>query len=156
MFFDEKGDKMAHKEFIRLIEDNMRIMDRLMDHTKSKMIRNVSYTRSQISVLVRLYLGGRALLKDIAYREFTTTPNLCATFKVLESQGLVLREVDAHDRRNTWYSVTKKGADVARAMITEFENIIGSVFAKLSHEDEEKLTSAMSTINKILENMEVA
>lgn len=147
---------MAHKEFIRLIEDNMRIMDRLMDHTKSKMIRNVAYTRSQISVLVRLYLGGRALLKDIAYREFTTTPNLCATFKVLESQGLVLREVDAHDRRNTWYSVTKKGADVARAMITEFENIIGSVFAKLSHEDEEKLTGAMSTINKILENMEVA
>ena len=92
---------MARKEFVRLIEENMTIMDRLMDRVKSQMIRDVEYTRSQISVLVRLYVGGRALLKDIAYREFTTTPNLCATFKILESRGLVLREIDEHDRRNT-------------------------------------------------------
>ena len=147
---------MARKEFIRLIEENMTIMDRLMDRTKSQMMRNVEFTRSQISVLVRLYLGGRALLKDIAYREFTTTPNLCATFKNLEAKGLVLREIDEHDRRNTWYSVTQKGAEVAKAMIVEFENIISSVFAGLSREDEDKLTDAMSTINKVISNMEVA
>lgn len=147
---------MARKEFVRLIEENMTIMDRLMDRTKSQMMRNVEFTRSQISVLVRLYLGGRALLKDIAYREFTTTPNLCATFKNLEAKGLVLREIDEHDRRNTWYSVTQKGAEVAKAMIVEFENIISSVFAGLSREDEDKLTDAMSTINKVLSNMEVA
>lgn len=147
---------MAHKDFIRLIEDNMRIMDRLMDHTKSKMMRNAEYTRSQVSVLVRLYLGGRALLKDIAYRECTTTPNLCATFKNLEAKGLVLREVDSKDRRNTWYSVTTKGANVAKDMIAEFENSIASIFAKLSREDEDKMVNAMSTINKVLENMEVA
>ena len=69
---------------------------------------------------------------------------------------MVLREVDEKDRRNTWYSVTEKGAEVARAMIAEFENTISEVFAKLSREDEEKLTDAMSTINKILTNMEVA
>lgn len=147
---------MAHKEFVRLIEDNMMMMDRLMDHMKSKMIHNLPYTRSQISVLVRLYLGGRALLKDIAYREFTTTPNLCATFKVLESRGLVLREVDSRDRRNTWYSVTKAGADVAKSMILSFESVIGEVFSKISSEDEEKLTNAMATINNVLVNMEVA
>ena len=147
---------MAHKEFVRLIEDNMMMMDRLMDHTKSKMMRNAEYTRSQMSVLVRLYIGGRALLKDIAYREFTTTPNLCATFKILESRGLVLREVDNKDRRNTWYSVTPKGANVAKAMIVEFENIIGEVFGKLSREDEDTLVNALSTINKVLSNMEVA
>ena len=147
---------MARKEFVRLIEENMTIMDRLMDHMKSKMIKHMEYTRSQMSVLVRLYLGGRALLKDIAYREFTTTPNLCATFKILESRGLVLREVDEHDRRNTWYSVTTAGAEVARTMITAFENTIGEIFAKLSREDEAKLTDAMTTINKVLLNMEVA
>ena len=147
---------MARKEFVRLIEENMTIMDRLMDRMKSKMIRNMEYTRSQMSVLVRLHLGGRALLKAIAYREFTATPNLCATFKILESRGLVLREVDEHDRRNTWYSVTPKGADVAKTMIAEFENTIGEVFAGLSRADEEKLTNAMTTINDVLLNMEVA
>lgn len=147
---------MARKEFIRLIEDNMTIMDRLMDRMKSKIMRNTEYTRSQMSVLVRLYLGGRALLKDIAYREFTTTPNLCATFKNLESKGLVLREVDKNDRRNTWYSVTPAGAAVAKNMIFEFENTIGEVFSGLSRDDEEKLTEAMNTINKVLSNMEVA
>ena len=147
---------MARKEFVRLIEENMTIMDRLMDRTKAQSMRNAEYTRSQISVLVRLYLGGRALLKDIAYREYTTTPNLCATFKILESRGLVLREVDNKDRRNTWYSVTPAGAAVAKKMITEFENTIAQVFARLSHEDEEKLTNAMATINKVLSNIEVA
>ena len=147
---------MARKEFVRLIEDNMTIMDRLMDRVKSQMIRNVEYTRSQISVLVRLYVGGRALLKDIAYREFTTTPNLCATFKILESRGLVLREVDEHDRRNTWYSVTAAGADVAKKMIADFENIITDVFSNLSRDDENKLVAAMTTINGVLKNMEVA
>ena len=147
---------MARKEFIRLIEDNMVIMDRLMDQMKSKIMRNTEYTRSQMSVLVRLYIGGRALLKDIAYREFTTTPNLCATFKNLEAKGLVLREVDEHDRRNTWYSVTARGADVAKSMIAEFENTIGEVFANISPADEEKLTKSMSTINEVLSNMEVA
>ena len=147
---------MAHKDFVRLVEDNMIIMDRLMDRVKSKMIRDVAYTRAQISVLVRLYVGGRALLKDIAYREFTTTPNLCATFKILESRGLVLREVDEHDRRNTWYSVTPTGADVAKSMIADFENIITDVFSGLSRDDEDKLVTAMTTINGVLKNMEVA
>ena len=147
---------MARKEFVRLIEENMTTMDRLMDRVKSQMIRNVEYTRSQISVLVRLYVGGRALLKDIAYREFTTTPNLCATFKILESRGLVLREVDEHDRRNTWYSVTAAGADVAQKMITDFENIITDVVSNLSRDDENKLVAAMTTINGVLKNMEVA
>ena len=147
---------MARKEFVRLIEENMTTMDRLMDRVKSQMIRNVEYTRSQISVLVRLYVGGRALLKDIAYREFTTTPNLCATFKILESRGLVLREVDEHDRRNTWYSVTAAGADVAKKMIADFENIITDVFSNLSRDDENKLVAAMTTINGVLKNMEVA
>ena len=147
---------MARKEFVRLIEENMTIMDRLMDRMKSKMMKNMEFTRSQMSVLVRLHLGGRALLKDIAYREFTTTPNLCATFKNLESKGLVLREVDEHDRRNTWYSVTPAGADVAKKMIADFKDIIGEVFAGLSREDEEKLIDAMTNINKVLSNMEVA
>ena len=147
---------MARKEFVRLIEENMTIMDRLMDRTKSQMMKNAEQTRSQISVLVRLHMGGRALLKDIAYREYTTTPNLCATFKILESRGLVLREVDEKDRRNTWYSVTPAGAAVAKKMIAEFENSIGEVFSGLSREDEEKLVDAMTTINKVISNMEVA
>ena len=147
---------MAHKEFVRLIEENMTIMDHLMDRTKSKMVKNMEYTRSQMSVLVRLYIGGRALLKDIAYREYTTTPNLCATFKILESRGLVLREVDELDRRNTWYSVTAKGAQVAKKMISDFETTIGEVFSGLSHEDEERLVDAMTTINEVLSHMEVA
>ena len=147
---------MARKEFVRLIEENMTMMDRLTDRVKSKLMKNMEYTRSQMSVLVRLHLGGRALLKDIAYREFTTTPNLCATFKILESRGLVLREVDAQDRRNTWYSVTPKGAEVAKSMISAFENIIGEVFAGLTRENEEKLTRALLTINEVISDMEVA
>ena len=39
---------------------------------------------------------------------------------------------------------------------SEFENVIGEVFSKLSRDDEEKLTNAMTVINNVLKDMEVA
>ena len=52
--------------------------------------------------------------------------------------------------------MTAAGAEVAKKMITDFENIITSVFSKLSRDDEDKLVAAMTTINGVLKNMEVA
>ncbi len=146
---------MARKEFIRLFESNILIFDKLADKLRKDPAQICGHPRQQISVLVRLHLKGRAMLKDIARSEFVTTPNLCATFRKLERDGLVVRAVDEEDRRNTWYSCTEAGDELARVALEAFRSAIEKLFDNLSREDEEVLTQSLKNINKVLTNMEL-
>ena len=147
---------MAHKEFIKLFESNIFILDRLADKLKKGPALICGYSMQQISVLVRLYVGGRAKLKDIARREFITTPNLCAAFRKLENDGLVERNVDEKDRRNTWYSCTENGIRIAKKALGVSREAIERLFVNLSHEDEVRLTESLKNINDVLIRMELA
>lgn len=146
---------MAHKEFVKLFESNILLFDKLADKLKREPSFLAGYPRQQLSILVRLHIGGPARLKDIARREMVTTPNLCAAFRKLERDGFVLRKIDEQDRRNTWYSVTKAGEQVAAQAMDAMRNAIDRLFSKLSCEDESALTNAMKTINNILTRMEI-
>ena len=146
---------MARKEFVKILESNIMIMDKLSDKFKREPTVLSGYPRQQLSILVRLHIGGPARLKDIARREMVTTPNLCAAFRKLERDGFVLRKIDEQDRRNTWYSVTKAGEQVAAQAMDAMRNAIDRLFSKLSREDESALTNAMKTINNILTRMEI-
>ncbi len=145
---------MPRKEFVQLIESNVLILDRLSDRLRQNTTSVLGFPRQQMTVLVRLHLGGRAQLKDIARREHLTTPNLCAAFRKLESEGLVQRDIDDHDRRNTWYSVTPAGEHMALAAMERFRANIETVFHTLSSSDERELTAALKTMNDILSKME--
>lgn len=146
---------MAHKEFVKLFESNILLFDKLADKLKREPSFLAGYPRQQLSILVRLHIGGPARLKDIVRREMVTTPNLCAAFRKLERDGFVLRKIDEQDRRNTWYSVTKAGEQVAAQAMDAMRNAIDRLFSKLSREDESALTNAMKTINNILTRMEI-
>ena len=146
---------MARKEFVKLFEQNVLLFDRLSDKLKRAPAFLAGFPRQQLSVLVRLHLGGPDLLKEIARREMLTAPNLCAVFRKLERDGLVLRKIDEKDRRNTWYSVTEVGEKVATQAMDVMRNAIEDLFAGISREDEMALTGAMKTINSILTKMEL-
>ena len=146
---------MSHKELVRLLESDILILDKLAGRLHREPVFNAELSRVQMSILVRLYNGGRTRLKDIARREGLTTPNLCAVFRKLESKGLVARAVDEFDRRNTWYSVTESGADMATRAIGEFRTLIAKMFSDISHTDEIEMISALKTINSILTKMEL-
>ncbi len=146
---------MARKEFVKLFESNILLFDRLSDKLKRAPAFLAGFPRQQLSVLVRLHLGGPDLLKEIARREMLTAPNLCAVFRKLERDGLVSRRIDEKDRRNTWYAVTEKGAKIATEAMDVMRNAIENLFSGISRDDEIALTSAMKTINKILEKMEL-
>ena len=145
---------MSRKEFVRLMDSNIWLLDKYADRLRIDQSQLSGFPRQQMSILVRLHQGGRALLKDIARREFVSAPNLCALFRKLETDGLVLRTVDEHDRRNTWYSVTDAGAKLASDAMDTFRNGVEKMFSGLSHEDEMELTMALKTMNKILTKME--
>lgn len=145
---------MPRKEFVRLIEENIYILDRLGDRLKAEHSLSTQYSRQQLATVLRLHLGGPAKLKDIARREGITAPNLCATFRKLETEGMVKRKIDETDRRNTWYAVTPEGEEVSKRALEKFREGIETFFKDLHREDEEKLVGALKTLNEVFKKME--
>jgi len=146
---------MPRKELARLLEADILIFDKLAGRLHREPGLDTDLSGVQMSILVRLFNGGRARLKDIARRERLTAPNLCAVFRKLEAKGYVARAVDESDRRNTWYSVTGSGADLAVRAIETFRSTIVKMFSDISHQDEIMMISALKQINSILTKMEL-
>lgn len=145
---------MIRKELVSLLEKNILLFAKLSERINRDMINFGDYSRQQAQFLIRLYLGGRVRLKDLAAREFLPAPNLCAAFRKMERDGLVLRTVDEDDRRNTWYSVTESGAAVATKFIDMFHNAIATIFKDIDKNDEDELIKSFKTMNGILMKME--
>ncbi len=146
---------MARKEFVRLMEENIWTLDKIADKLRLERVDSTGYPRQLMSILVRLHNGGRAKLKDIARREHVSAPNLCAAFRKLEHDGLVIRAIDDEDRRNTWYCVSPSGAELAIKAMDCFRVGIEKVFAQISREDEKQLTDALRTMRDILRKVEL-
>ena len=146
---------MARKEFVRLMEENIWTLDKIAEKLRLDRVDTTGYPRQLMSILVRLHNGGRARLKDIARREHVSAPNLCAAFRKLESDGLVVRTIDENDRRNTWYCVSDAGADLARVAMNLFRDGIERVFANVSRADEARLTDVLRTMRDILKKVEL-
>ena len=126
---------MVRKELVSLLEKNILLFAKLSERINRDMVNFGEYSRQQAQFLIRLYLGGRVRLKDLAAREFLSAPNLCAAFRKMERDGLVLRTVDEDDRRNTWYSVTENGAQVAKKFINMFHRAIAVIFKDIDKDD---------------------
>ena len=146
---------MPRKEFVRLIEENIMIFHKLGDRLKAEPVNISGYSRQQLAMLIGLQIGGRARLKDIARREFVTAPNLCGIFRKLEQDGVVERMTDEDDRRNTWYSVTPRGAEIAKQALEIFREAIEKLFVGMSKEDEAKFIETLKTMNNLLNKVEI-
>ncbi len=146
---------MSRKEFVSLMEENIWTLDKIAEKLRLDRADTTGYPRQMMSVLVRLNKGGRARLKDIARREHVSAPNLCAVFRKLEADGLVVRSVDEDDRRNTWYCVSPQGAELAQVAMDLFRTGIERVFTNISRQDELELTRALRTMQNILKKVEL-
>lgn len=145
---------MTHAEVTELMAENMRIMGRLSSRLQPLLEESSKNSRQQMSVLVRLYLAGKIKLKDFANREVISTANLCAVFRKLEQDKLVIRSIDENDHRDTWYEVTKSGKALAEKLIDKFMKGLEGLCKVLPAEDEDKLAETVKTINSILKKME--
>lgn len=146
---------MTHAEVTELMAENMRIMGRLSSRLQPLLEENTKYSRQQMSVLVRLYLAGKIKLKDFASREVISTANLCAVFRKLEQDKLVVRSVDENDHRDMWYEVTKSGRALSEKLIDKFMQGLESLCKVLPEQDEDRLAGTVKTINEILKKMEI-
>ncbi len=77
--------------------------------------RDESLSHPEISALVRLESAGPTTLTALAKLERISAQSLGATLSALESRGLVRREPDAADGRQSVISITTVGRNTLRA-----------------------------------------
>ena len=146
---------MARMEFIKLMGENMMILDRLLDRVKVSPVKESGYPRQLLILLLRLNSSGRARLKDIARREGASTSNLCAAFRRLERDGLVVRTTDKDDRRNVWYEVTEAGKKASVRASDAIRRVILEMFESMTDAEEVQMIASLKNMNKVLKNLEL-
>ena len=146
---------MVRKELVSWLEKSVFLFAKLSERINRGRVQFGDYSRQQVQFLIALYLGGRQKLKDIAAREFVPAPNLCTAFRKLERDGLVARDVDESDRRNTWYSVTPYGAETAKQFMEIFHQAMAAIFKDVDKEDEEELIRSFKSIYNIFVKLEL-
>jgi len=140
---------MVQKEFIELMEENLMIMSWLslrLNRTPGI----TGHTHQVLRTVMHLYIGGQALLKDLARHSDILPSNLCVALRHMEKNGLVLRKVDEADRRNVWYSLTPKGTKLAKESLEDMRGKIAGIFTDMDKADEAKFIGALRTENEIL------
>ncbi|MDR2153122.1 MAG: MarR family winged helix-turn-helix transcriptional regulator [Helicobacteraceae bacterium] len=141
-------DRMG--DLLKLLEKNHEIMDNLAKQM------SVSYSKHEhrvFHILEELNKNGKIRLKDLAnIHEMPSASSLCVTLGQMEKEGLVVREIDAQDRRNTYYSISQKGQTHADEVMNLARKHFIKLFSPLSEEEIKTIQEAIAVVNEIFEN----
>ncbi|MGL4873083.1 MAG: MarR family winged helix-turn-helix transcriptional regulator [Clostridium sp.] len=102
-------------------------------------IKESGLTVSQFGVLEVLYHKGDLKICDIIEKVLGTSGNITVVIKNLEKDGLVVKRVDAEDRRAVFISITEKGRKIIEDMFPKHVENINNIFSVLTDEEKKML-----------------
>ena len=114
-----------------------------------------NYTQQQFRTLLYLEELGKCPLKDLSKQIQVSTSSLCIMLNKLVDEGLVSREIDQLDRRNTFYELTKDGKEVLSGEKLLRTNKLKELLEKLPEENREELLKCLATAKDILNNFKI-
>ena len=136
------------REFFRSVGNDRRLTRQLYNY-----IRPPKQKPQKIFLLDDLKEAGKAKLKDIAAKTGYSPQNLCILYNGLEKDGLIAREVDSTDRRNTYYFLTDKGLQTLEKNKSKARDAIKELFGRLSDNDLTELKKSLEKVNNIIEKV---
>jgi DNA-binding MarR family transcriptional regulator len=135
-------------QFVEMIDNTRRFRTLLRG-----LMKDMEEKPHRIGMLGDLKETGKARLKDIAAKTGNSTQNLCMLYSGMEKEGLIARETDTFDRRNTYYCITKKGEKVLNDSKSKARGVIKDVFSGLSDKEVRELKDNLEKVNNILEKV---
>ena len=78
-------------------------------------------------------------ISTLAKALMVSTPAVSRTIRGLEERGLVLREIDTKDRRNTFVKITDRGKNILRLSEQKMNDFTSTVMKNMKQEDMERL-----------------
>ena len=136
------------REFFRSVGNDRRLTRQLYNYIKPP-----KQKPQKIFLLDDLKEAGKAKLKDIAAKTGYSPQNLCILYNGLEKDGLIAREVDSTDRRNTYYFLTDKGLQTLEKNKSKARDAIKELFGRLSDNDLTERKKSLEKVNNIIEKV---
>lgn len=128
-------------------------------HNLIKIVNNEKFktektlTERQFFALSSIMKHKKIELKNLSKDLYVSTSSLCILLNKLVERGLVYREEDARDRRNTFYGITEEGLKIVNAEIEELIEVLNRKLDVLSKDDLNKLSSSMDEIKHIMDKL---
>jgi DNA-binding MarR family transcriptional regulator len=110
-----------------------------IDRRFSARLRPLSLRPRQLHVLRYLDAAGAISQTELADGISVDAANLIETLDELEADGLILREIDAHDRRRRRISLTRAGSRKLRAGLRAAEQADNDVLGTLAQQELDSL-----------------
>ena len=132
------------REFFRSVGNDRRLTRQLYNYIKPP---------KQKTQKIFLLDDLKAKLKDIAAKTGYSPQNLCILYNGLEKDGLIAREVDSTDRRNTYYFLTDKGLQTLEKNKSKARDAIKELFGRLSDNGLTQLKKSLEKVNNIIEKV---
>jgi DNA-binding MarR family transcriptional regulator len=107
-------------------------------------------TQSMVSALSIVERRGPISLGDLAAAERVSPPSMTRIVGHLEQQELVVREVDAADRRVARLRITPKGARILQTTRTKKNAYLAKRLRLLSEEERELLKRALPLLERLV------
>lgn len=135
-------------EFWRMVEIERKFSKKIL----FELLKNKDFAKPQTMFLLNdLQENGKRRLKEIAEATGHSSQNLCILYAKLEKEGLISHEIDASNRRNTYYFITAKGKKYFEKNEKKAQALAQSLLDKISAENTEKFYDSLKTVNDILE-----
>src|SRR5579859_4615850 len=119
-------------------------------------LRAISNTReltwSQAAILARLNEAGPMTTADLARAEAVKPQSMGGALAVLETEGLVERELHPSDGRQVLFSLTEEGFETRRKVTFAKHEWLSKAIAEFSPEEQKTLTSAIELIRRLSES----
>lgn len=114
--------------------------------------QNLPMTPAQHSIVTRLVETGPVTVSALAAAEQVSAATVSRMLDTLESSDLVRRARDKRDRRVVYAVATREGATLSRLAVGAQSP--GESLGRLSKADQEALSQALETIERILQARE--
>ena len=106
-------------------------------------------TLSQWSALVAIEGGGPMRIGDLAEHEHVSAPTATRLVASLETEGLVLREIDEADRRATVVSLAEPGRQALAELRRRRTEALAARLAALTPTDLDRLVDALPLLEDL-------
>ena len=104
--------------------------------------------------MMNIILDGKdgITVSEIASELDVTPPAVSRSLKSLESRGLILRETDLMNRRNTMVRLTESGLDFLKKSRKQMDSVMEHVNEKMGAERTNQLYELLSKMTEIIED----
>jgi DNA-binding MarR family transcriptional regulator/GNAT superfamily N-acetyltransferase len=140
---ESDGEIAAVRAFNRFYTRKLGVLDQHLGKSP--------YSLSEARVLYELAYRGDLVAKEIGAELGLDPGYLSRIVQNFEEKGLITRKPLAADRRQIQLSLTAKGRQVFAKLELSSQNEVAAMLAALSAGDTTRLTSAMATIEDLLE-----